>query len=483
MRGVASLGALFVMALAIRARADGSPPAPTDGRPQAQADAPSPAAPVAPAPAAPAPTLLPSDEAAGLHAELARQAASIDDLRASIAEERNERERARESVARVSAYVQVDWVIHNQSSQNQLNGSTGSPLNLDRFTLRRGHVRVEADHGLVSGALEIDANTTGGPQVRPIAAEGSLHWPEKADERLPELRATVGLTQIPFGFEVQELDNVRPFLERSTVLEALFPGAFDLGAKLKVKYRFANLAIGVMNGDPIGDKTFPDLDPSHAKDLVGRVGVDLEIVHGVRFVAGASADTGTGFHPGTAATKYVVVWQDQNGDGLVEPNELTAVGGTAATPSQEFHRFAIAGDARLLVSLPVLGDLAFRAEVVRALNLDRGLEVADPVAAGRDLRELGWYVGATQELTRFGQVGIRYDSYNPDSDASQQRALLLVPVSRRYTTLALMAMLRYERARLVLEYDVNTNPLGISASGAPTTLADNALTLRTQVSF
>ena len=45
----------------------------------------------------------------------------------------------------------------------------------------------------------------------------------------------------------------------------------------------------------------------------------------------------------------------------ISPNELTAVGGTSATPSQEFHRFAIAGDARLVVTLPSVGDLAFRA--------------------------------------------------------------------------------------------------------------------------
>jgi hypothetical protein len=454
MRGVACLGALFVMAFAMRARADGVPPAP-----------------------APAEEAPPAPDA--LHAEMARQAAAIDDLRASLDEER----RARESGPRVSGYVQADWVIHNQSSQNEVNGATGAPLNLDRFTIRRGHLRIEAEHGLVGGALEIDANTVNGPQVRPLCAEGTFHWPEKPDARLPEIRATVGLTQIPFGFEVQELDNVRPFLERSTIMDALFPGAFDLGAKLKVKYRFANAIIGVMNGDPIGDKVFPDLDPSRAKDLVGRLGVDVEITHGVRFLAGASADTGTGFHPGTPTTKYVVVWQDQNGDGLVEPNELTAVGGTSATPSQEYHRFAIAGDARLVVSLPVIGDLAFRGEVVRAANLDRGLEVADPVAASRDLREIGWYVGATQEITRYGQIGVRYESYNPDSDATQQRALVLAPISRRYTTLALMAMLRYQRARLLLEYDVNTNPLGIGSTGAPTTLADNALTLRTQVSF
>ena len=426
-----------------------------------------------PAPAAPA------DD--GVHAELARQAAAIDELSASL--EAEKRRTSFPPPVVVSGFVQVDWVIHDQESQNEVSAS-GQPLNLDRFTLRRGHVRVDAEKGLVLGTLEIDANTTSGPQVRPIEASVSLRWPEKPADRLPSFLATMGLMRIPFGYEVQEVDYVRPFLERATMLQALFPGEFDLGMRLKLQYRFLDWAIAVMNGNPIGDKVFPDLDPVRAKDLVARLGVDFEIAPGIRFQAGVSGDTGTGFHPGTPATKNVLVWQDQNGDGLVEPNEITAIGGTPATPSQTFHRFALGGDARLIVRVARLGDLTFRAEAIDGLDLDRGLEVADPVGAGRDLREIGYSGGATQELTRWAMVGARYDLYNPDADASQQRATNLVPVNRSYSTLALMGMLRYGLgARLLLEYDINRNPLGIGANGVPTTLADNALTLRGQVVF
>jgi hypothetical protein len=383
----------------------------------------------------------------------------------------------------VSGFIQADWVIHNQESQNEINGSTGQPLNQDRFTLRRGHVRVDAGKGLVFGALELDANTTNGPQVRPIEANVSLRWPERPDDHLPSFVASIGLMRIPFGYEVQELDYVRPFLERANMLQALFPGEFDLGIRLALKYRFLDWSIAAMNGSPIGNKVFPDLDPVQAKEVVGRLGVDVEIAPGIRFQAGVSGDTGTGFHPGTPATKNVLVWQDQNGDGLVEPNEIVAIGGTAATPSQVFHRFALGGDARLIVRVAPLGNLSFRAEAVNAQNLDRGLEVADPVGAGHDLREVGYSGGATQELTPWAMVGARYDLYNPNGDASQQRASNHVPVNRAYSTLALMGMARYRQARLLLEYDINRNPLGTGANGAPTTLADNALTLRGQLVF
>jgi hypothetical protein len=412
---------------------------------------------------------------------VARQAVAIDELRASLDQEKRKRENP---AIRVSGFIQADWVIHDQASQNEVDWSTGLPLNLDRFTLRRGHVRVDAEQGIVLGDLEIDANTTSGPQVRPIDAEVSLRWPEKPDARLPSFMATIGLMPIPFGYEVPELDYVRPFLERATMLSALFPGEFDLGMRFRVKYRFLDWAIAVMNGNPIGDKVFPDLDPVQAKDMVGRIGVDVEIAPGVRFQAGVSGDTGTGFHPGTGATKSQLTWTDQNGSGVVQPSEITAVGGTPAVPSQVFHRFALGGDARIIVRVAPLGDLTFRAEAIDAQNLDRGLEVADPIGAGHDLREMGYSGGATQELTRWAMVGARYDLYNPNADASQDRAGNLVPVNRSYSTLALMGMLRYRAgARLLLEYDINRNPLGVGSNGAPTTLADNELTLRGQVVF
>ncbi|HXX68923.1 MAG TPA: hypothetical protein VEK07_17180 [Polyangiaceae bacterium] len=416
----------------------------------------------------------------GLQAAVAQQGAAIEALRALLDSARKRFESG-QSLVHLSGFLQVDWVVYDQASQDQVNGSTGAPLNEDRFTLRRGHLRADVEKGLLQGALEIDANTTSGPQVRPIEADVGFRWPLRAETS--SIGVTVGLTRIPFGYEVQELDWVRPFLERATVLQALFPGEFDLGLRFNVRYRFVDWAFAMMNGSPIGSKVFPDLDPAAAKEIIGRVSIDVPIASGIRFQAGISGDSGTGFHAGTPATKPQLEWQDQNGSGVVEPNEIIAVGGSPATRSQLFHRFAVGGDARLFVRLGPLGDFSLRTEVVDAVNLDRGLEVADPISAGRDLREVGWSAGATQELTRWAMIGARYDLYNPDADASQQRGVNLVPVDRTYATLALVAMLRYAQARLLLEYDVNRNPLGIGANGAPTTLADNALTLRTQLVF
>jgi hypothetical protein len=394
----------------------------------------------------------------------------------------------------LSGYVHIDWVALRQSSQNEVNPSTGEPLNEDRFTVRRARLRIESDQGYVHGAFELDANTVRGPQVRPWNAEASLKWPKHTPYRGPSNIAqqtadepfvivSAGLLMTPFGFDVPERENLRPFLERTTMSNELVPQSYDLGLRVLGGYKFVNYALAIVNGDPIGESTFPGRDPDKSKDLVFRVGGSTEVVPGLRLDAGFSGLTGRGFHKGNAPSKDQLVWRDQNEDGLVQQTELQVLPGSPASPSEAFQRFAIGADARAHVRLPVLGELLLRAELVRAKNLARGSLPADPIGASRDLRELGWYLSATQELTPWAMVGVRYDTFDPDADAREQRPFAVVPRDSRLSTWTFMAMARWRKARLVAEYDRRKNALGRDVSGAPTTLADDSFTLRAVVGF
>src|SRR5262249_23053473 len=159
--------------------------------------------------------------------------------------------------------------------------------------------------------------------------------------------------------------------------------------------------------------------------------------------------------------KDVLVWRDQNEDGIVQLSEVQAIPGSAATPSQNFHRFALGADARVAIALPRVGALSLFGEVMWAANLDRGLQPADPVAAGRDLRERGWVAGFVQELGPHAAVGGRYDTYDPDADASELRAVTVVPVDARFTTWTATAAWRWAGLdRITVEYQHVTNPLG-----------------------
>jgi hypothetical protein len=218
--------------------------------------------------------------------------------------------------------------------------------------------------------------------------------------------------------------------------------------------------------------------------VVGRVGVDARILNRLGLAGGFSAVYGQGFHRGTPETKAILTWSDSNQDGTVQLNEISNKAGTAASPSRNFTRWAVGGDLRMALTLPVVGELTLYAELSYASNLDRALQVADPVAALRDLREFGWYVAFTQELTPWAMVGVRYDYYNPDRDANDQRYGAQVVKDPSYTTLAATAAARFPGyARLIAEYDHNTNALGRTRGGTVTTLKSDAFILRAEVKF
>jgi hypothetical protein len=377
-------------------------------------------------------------------------------------------------------FLQADAVAVDQSSQDQLSPSGGEPLNTQRVLVRRAHLFAEAHRDALAAVIEMDANTVKGMAVGLARAELALgrvrgSW---------DAEIGLGLVRIPFGLEVQEWDPDRFFLERSNVSRALFPGTFDLGARGKASWRFVRSQFVVMNGNPLGDATFPARDPNSAKDFVGRLGIDATVAGKVRVCAGLSALKGTGFHAGTPATKDVLVWRDQNEDGIVELSEIQVIPGRAATPSQNFSRFAVGAESRIGATLPRLGRLMVFGEVVWGANLDRALLPADPIASGRDLREFGWVVGASQELTSRAALGIRYDFYNPDLDGFRQTPTAIAPKEMAFRTWTFaLSWGGMRRDRLILEYQHNHNALAVAADGSPTSLAADTLTLRGQMVF
>jgi hypothetical protein len=377
-------------------------------------------------------------------------------------------------------FLQADGSVLDQSSQDQLSPAGGEPLNTQRFLVRRAHVFIEAHRNALASVIEMDANTVKGTSVGLARAELAL------GRARPGWDAEIGLglLRIPFGLEVQEWDPDRFFLERSNVSRALFPGTFDLGARAKGSWRFLRAQFAVMNGNPLADASFPTRDPNAAKDFVARLGVDATVAGKVRISAGFSSLKGTGFHPGTPATKDVLVWRDQNEDGIVQLSEIQVIAGRAATPSQNFSRFAVGADSRIGATLPRLGRLMLFGEVVWGANLDRALLPADPVASGRDLREFGWVVGASQEFTTRAALGVRYDFYNPDVDGFRQTPTAIAPKDMSFRTWTVTLSLGgMGRDRLLLEYQHNRNALAVAADGSPTTLAADTLTLRGQVVF
>ena len=334
------------------------------------------------------------------------------------------------------------------------------------------------------GTIEFDGNTVNGATARLVSATIDWAWrPRSIAATEPALVAiTAGLFKIPFGADVPTSDRDRIFLEPGWAARALFPGNYDAGAMLAGGWRFARWQLAITNGAPVGDAQFTGRDPTSAPDLVGRAGVEVEL-GGVTARGGLSALVGTGLHAGTAPTKDQLTWVDANEDGMVQTTELGVIPGRPATPSETFARSAIGADLALTWCVRTLGRGQGFAEIAIATDLDRAVVVADPVAADRSLRELGWQIGAWQDLGPWARVGARYDAYRPDRDAREVQGANLVGLDPRFTTLALLASLRWREHRATLEYDHERNPLGRGLDGQPTTRGADRVTARLQVTW
>jgi hypothetical protein len=275
----------------------------------------------------------------------------------------------------------------------------------------------------------------------------------------------------------------KAFLEPPSVSRALFPGNYDAGMMVQGRYGLARWSLALMNGAPVGDAQWRGKDPTSSYDVVGRLGADISGPRRLRIEAGVSALSGTGLSPGTPPTKDGIQWVDDNQNGRVDPTEIQIVPGSPGEPSRPFSRSALGADLQIHWCLCALGTGAAFFEGAIATNLDRGLVYADPVAASRDLRQLGFAIGAVQDLGAYAQIGVRYDRYDADRDAMDREGVELVNVHKIFSTLAVMASARWSDARFIAEYDHERNPFGRGDGGAPITRADDRVTLRAQVGF
>lgn len=383
----------------------------------------------------------------------------------------------------VSGYVQSQ-VGFNQLSEDEVSPD-GDPLNFDRFLVRRGRIRVTRafEYGLVD--LEVDANTVNGIAVTARTAEATVLYPNRSRPEAPPLVSlAMGLGDIPFGWELFESNRDRLFLERSTGSRALFIGNPDVGARLAGGLGPVRYAVAVQNGVPVPDGPQADIQVYQArKTFVGRLGFDVGGPDTHRARAGVSLLDGQGLHRGTPATKSQLLWSDANQDGLVTLDELGAVNGQAASPSETFHQWAVNADAGAEIDLP-FGRTEVFAEATLATNLDRGLFVADPVSTGYDLRELAWVAGATQELFERALVGFRADFYDPSADAFENRRGEFVPADLSILTLSpIVGVGVRDLGRVVVQYDYVADHLGRDARGAPVDVPNDTWTVRAQMEF
>ncbi len=380
----------------------------------------------------------------------------------------------------LDSFLQVDAVPYAQASQDEIS-PTGDILNKDTISIRRGLVRVTGKKDDFRALIEVNGSTFGGT-ASALINEAHVDWvPSEID-----VNVQVGLIDIPFGAETPINARYRTFAEQPAFLQAFFPGDRDGGLVARGGYGLLRWTLAADNGAPQRDAQWKGKDPTGSYELIARVGGELALPHEwgrPHITAGISALSGEGLHPGIPPTKDQLTWVDENMDGIVQPTEIQVIPGSPGEPSQKFKRNALGVDAKVEWCLQWAGAGNAFFEGAIATNLDRGVYYADPVATSRDVRELGFMAGAVQHLTKAGFVGVRYDRYDADRDATSQLGTALVGTHRVFSTWAFLVAAERGGARLLFEYDHVQNPLGRATNGAPTTIQDDRAVLRAQVLF
>ena len=383
---------------------------------------------------------------------------------------------------RASGYVQAQYQSLNQS-RNELSPDGQTLLNQTGFAVPRARAIVEGGNDWSSLVLEYDAaniNTALGGVQR---AEASLAWRNPAAQ-VPYLAGTLGVFRTPFGYEAARSARERLFAENATITQAFFPGQSDTGARLEGGVAWFRYAVAFVNGHPLNEPRWGGRTPTKQGDILGRLGVDARVGR-VRFIGGASLLKGKGFSAGTPATKDSIAVRDVNESGTVTQQSVTLTAGRAATASRTYDRWGTGVDAELSAQVVKAWKLWLRGEFMFGSNLDRGLFISDPTLTGFNGRGYGAVASFESLLWQTGLIGLRYDFYDPNPDATSTVSGNVVKVPRRISTASALVgvQLPGTRTRLFVEYDRVKDHLALGLDGRPSDLKNDRFLCRLQVSL
>lgn len=386
----------------------------------------------------------------------------------------------------LSGFVQLDY-LHKELSFDELGKADRKPLNDKRFFVRNARLRLRKAWSHLALQSEVEL-FRGQGFARPVNLELRARTPKWWNDRV-FFEAQAGLFPVAFGFEMRDQGHpLRFFGERSDLSRAFIPGRFDIGVGLIAHLGPVDWSVALQNGQPLDAPGFSYLDPNRQKDLSTRLRIFSEPTCWLKIRGGASYLRGTGFSGGTPPSKDRFEWIDLDQDGRVTQAELLPIVGSAGRPSQNFKRWAVGADLQIYAALPVVGTLALYAEGAWGQNMDRAIAIADPILLGRDQRSFGYYIGVRQELTRFVEIGARYQHYEPNADRLELFEGLQVIAPRSFQTISGGAALRYAispkvRTRLFGEYEWQKNSLGRDPNGRPGPLDNDTFRLRWELVF
>lgn len=393
---------------------------------------------------------------------------------------------------RFSGYIQPQWqMAGSKGASSYAGGDFGAAVN-NRFTLRRGRIRVDyerynnAGMPVVQFAFQFDG-TERGVFIRDF-------YGRFFETKFNLFSLAGGMFARPFGYEVNLSSADRETPERGRMSQILMKTERDLGAMISFEprrpdhpLRFLKIDIGAFNGQGLTATT--DFD-SH-KDIVGRIGIKPRKLKrsGIILSGGVSILYG-GMEQ---FTSYVNRMGTVNGQpGFITDSSLSNVGKIAP-------RHYYGADFQLKIpNGKGKGYTQFRAEYIRGQQSSTATTSETPgaIPIDKDGKYLPLYVRSFDGaylyfIQHLGsdkhQVVVRYDWYDPNKKVRGMQIGApgegITPADVRYNTLG-FGYLYYanEHLKFTLYYDMVKNE-STRLSGYTNDLKDNIFTARMQYRF
>jgi hypothetical protein len=375
------------------------------------------------------------------------------------------------------------------------------------FQIRRGWLKTTFKTDLSEGVLEIDM------KPEDVSVKGAYLY--FSEPWLKSIGMQAGLFNVPFGFIIDYSSSKREPPERPRIFQTLFPGERDVGIGLsyipyeKLPYlaRLFNFKFAYINGAGIA----PENDKS--RNFVWRTGISLSL-----FDTLFKIDGGSSIYLGKITTTFDTIYTFDNASKV-----FNAEGGRRF---DDITRNYFGVDIEAYFSLPVLGELTLRGEVIggtqpgsaqySTVYMPDQYEPADVVVSDTsgavytttlDVESvssqmrlyrrnfLGYYITYVQNIDPIkSKLVVRWDVYDPNTQVNGgtfSAGSGLTPTDVKFSTLGLGLV--YELSghiRLTGYYEfVFNEKVNSSLASDPAfsdytkTLYDDVFTLRFQYSF
>ncbi|GGB80637.1 phosphate porin [Dyadobacter sediminis] len=390
---------------------------------------------------------------------------------------------------RISGYIQPQFQYTLQEGAETFAGGNFSPMSNNRFTLRRGRLRVDYAHLNKNNdptsyfVFQFDG-TERGVAIRDF-------WGRFYENKFRIFALTTGMFARPFGHEVNLSSANRESPERGRMSQLLMRTERDIGMMLTVTSRKSlswsqklKLDVGVFNGQGMSGTSEYD---SH-KDVIGRISLKPTRIHAL---GGATLSAAISGYAGGITSQSETVYKTR-----MKENAFRAVKDSSDSNYAKVLPRKYAGADFQIFFPNRTGKTEFRAEYVfgkqTATSGSSETPGVYPVSNGvKDplyVRNFnGAYFYFLQHLGSLNHLFVlKYDWYDPNSKVSGNALTNTAGFSKadlRFDTVGMgYVYVANESLKFTLYYDLVRNEKS-ALKGFEKDVRDDVLTCRVQYSF